>query len=1713
MSLDNLNAFLTEHAEDIVEFAVDQQRHCAYVVPKSSQIVRTFGNGVSGGVSGLRLVKHIPVTSDGTPDFELLANYQFVDSELVHHCQSAMPATVEAVAVAREYFEPESLLLRKNHFSGYTPDATRSHRNEAVENQNARTLAYASGPNLDWLGPNHLTMVDAIRSAASSEGGITYADNGGERFESYAELLSAARKTLHGLQKLGLKKGDPLPLQISDRQQHFHVFWGCALGGIIPVTIAIPNQYESTNPVFQKLLGVWKLLGAKQVLASSVNVGPLEDLFPEGGMVCDVEKLDTSSDGEEASLAADDVLFYQLTSGSTGTPKCIPETHAAIISHIKHSIVHVGYTDRDRTLNWLPFDHVVPMLTLHLKDVYLGCHAYQAPTAEILAQPITWLELMDKHQIHYSWSPNFGFKLVVTAIKQMQSEQGGNQRDWDLRSIKKLMNAGEQVTAEVCDDFLRLCGIAPNAMQPAFGMAEVCTCMTYANDYGTPERSVHRVLKSALPDIQNADPGVPDSETLTVVDLGPPSPSVEIRITEGATDKALRENQVGHLQIRGPCVMQGYFNNPQANAESFVEDGWFDSGDLGYITNGRLVLTGRAKEQIIVRGANFYAYEIEDSIAELEGCMASFVAATSVHSDSAGTEAVLIFFVPDPTVLSTIALSNLSQGLLIPILKNVVARIHNHVARSFGVNPEYVIPVSKPEFHKTTSGKIQRGAFRKTFLDGGYTEICSLLKRNLQHDGDCTPDWFCKTVWQRRKVGLSSVNGVLTSTFVFQPTASNLGKLLKASLVFTPNTTAPWEQLRNGIQSCKAHVCRIVYAWPCSTDGENPSDEFYRDLLNLGRTLSDVQIDVELYVVTRGGLMVLPEDQTSADYLERTGCLSGILKALPAELASVKKAIRIDVDACLASDPAALTEMLEAEFQGHAADQDVAIRNGTRYVKRYQNAGDLLVSEVATSTSKDGSYFRPGGAYVISGGLGSIGVEVVKMLLEVEESSVLIIGRSQDTNHKMRDHGWHISGNGTRVFYTAIDLGLDYRDLEQRVSKFLFECGKPLAGVFHFAGHYERKQISQLGEKAFADAIRAKVQGSIHLHRVLKSLATEVETPTFLHFGSVASFFAGHGLAAYSGSCAFQELFSEYQRADGIESRVYVWSIWEETGIGGRDRTLGFAPWVCPVDKSQGLFLLKTLLNFTQQPLVSIGVNMQHPDLARLTANGNDIGFQSLCVFYTPEECIDISRIKGLVHEPKYVCIPQVPLNDRGKVDTEKLVSSSIKALTATKYAGPQNEIEQQLMEIWKDVLEIRNLDRADNFFDLGGDSLTWMEMVSRANSACKTNMVAIQIMQHGTISELANHVDAITSSRTPGTPTESGRDPRKMVVELKKGSDPARPPLFLFPTVAGTTSCYNELLSHVDAVHPVVGIVDPYLVGDRQSRLLPFEKWMKLFADAVQTKQPEGPYTFMSYSQGATWLWGTVEELIRRNEVVERCFVLDPYFPGWNGCQNAYEWMVTWTNRVLRFLPKPVLRKVIPWSYNRMVGVGAPMNTERNRELSIAKTYQRYTSFPQNLWLFSIFLELDTGVRVFEKYSELKRYPKHQFEDTVDFLCHACAEKLGTNIDVDYLKDVMYVLSYSLLRASEYTPGMLPATTSVTVIAPARRGLSLCKETKLDQLVSPGQLQEIDVPVEKFEMRRHITGRLKGFYVLSELHFRCMHDQQYIMKCVDVLRQAGIAK
>ena len=156
----------------------------------------------------------------------------------------------------------------------------------------------------------------------------------------------------------------------------------------------------------------------------------------------------------------------------------------------------------------------------------------------------------------------------------------------------------------------------------------------------------------------------------------------------------LRELQVGHLQIRGACVMRGYHEHPIATAESMAADGWLETGDLGFLHKGRLVLTGRAKEVVIVRGANFYCYEVEDAAAPVAGVATARVAATSVRDERLGTEVLLVFFVPSAP-LHIQALEHLHvDGVLVEALRRLVAAVRSHLGAVIGLAPRYAVPVA-----------------------------------------------------------------------------------------------------------------------------------------------------------------------------------------------------------------------------------------------------------------------------------------------------------------------------------------------------------------------------------------------------------------------------------------------------------------------------------------------------------------------------------------------------------------------------------------------------------------------------------------------------------------------------------------------------------------------------------------------------------------------------------------------------------------------------------------------------------------------------------------------------------------------------------------------------------------------------------------------------------------------------------------------------------
>lgn len=498
-----------------------------------------------------------------------------------------------------------------------------------TENSERRAIAFSDGGPLALAEGAPKTLTEAlVRTATTREKkGIAYVHpDGSTNFQSYASLLEEAKCLLAGLQASGLKPHDSVILQIEGLEDHLTVFWACVLGGITPVTIATAPSYREMSGIVNKLYNIWELLDHPPIITSADLVEPIsgfQALFSIAGLkTLSVDELKNHPPAERIHHSEpNDPVFFQLTSGSTGIPKCIRETHRGIIAHIHGSKQFNRYTSDDISLNWLPMDHVVPILTYHLKDVYLGCQQVQVKTDLVLSDPLKWLDFIETYSVTHTWSPNFGFKLVSDRLAQVKD------RSWNLSSIKFFMNAGEQVTLPVVRDFLHLVapfGVPQQAMQPAFGMAEVCTCMTYQNQFSV-DTGIHRVLKSSLSGLLKKVDGE-DATAISFVDLGPPIPGVQIRIVD-PDNHLLPEGFIGRLQIKGDVVTPGYLHNESANREGFVGEGWFDSGDLGFILNGRQTLTGREKEMIIVCGANFYCYEIEDIINRIDGVEPTFVAA------------------------------------------------------------------------------------------------------------------------------------------------------------------------------------------------------------------------------------------------------------------------------------------------------------------------------------------------------------------------------------------------------------------------------------------------------------------------------------------------------------------------------------------------------------------------------------------------------------------------------------------------------------------------------------------------------------------------------------------------------------------------------------------------------------------------------------------------------------------------------------------------------------------------------------------------------------------------------------------------------------------------------------------------------------------------------------------------------------------------------
>ncbi len=1297
-------------------------------------------------------VSALPLTNLGEVDEAGLATIGIIDAELIKNWEEQIDShsEIEQVAVVVQPnvktippLHIEELLPSRQVVSNQVSTPVKASRVvEVVQDSSTKAInspAISHGEALVFPESAPKTLGEMLEQTAVKfpKQEIIYLNaDGAERVQSYAQLLEDAQRILGGLREQGLKPQDKVIFQLEQNQDFLSAFWGCVLGGFIPVPVEVPARYDLPNVNLNKLENSWQILKRPLVLTDQKLLPELsqwsQNLNDGNFKLNTIESLRKfSPDKDYYDSQPEDIAILFLTSGSTGIPKVVPLSSHNLLSMTTGTILMNGFNHQDVTLNWMPMDHVGALVFLSIMAVDLGCQQIHTSTEYILQNPLNWLDLIAHHQATISWAPNFAFTLLCDRAEEISR---GN---WNLSSMRFLVNAGEAVVAKTARNFLKLLGqhgLPSTSLHPAFGMCETCSGITWSNSFSLETTS--------------------DEDNF--VSVGPPIAGASVRIVD-ESGQVVEEGTSGRVQLQGSSVTAGYYQNPEANSQSFNEEGWFITGDLGFLRDNCLTITGRDKDVIIINGLNYYSHEIEAAVEELSSVEVSYTAACGVSVTGNNTEELAIFFTPCVS----------EQNQLLELLK----KIRQQVVKHCGINPSYLIPVDQETIPKTSIGKIQRSQLKQRFVDGEFKPILKqvdLLLRNA----NTIPNWFYRKVWQIKENILLNCSPHDTLTLIF---ADNLG-LARFLIQELSQQNQPYVQITIGsdfaqispnhyslVPGNPQHYCllmdslaqnnqvisQILHLWDYNEQSEEISSLEHLEstqqqgiysLLFLVQALEQIQGSqqaIKLLWIANNSQSVHPVDEIKP----HKATVLGLLKTVPQEMPWLS-ARHLDL-------PLAAAELNSSYIwqEIYAADQEkeVAFRNGKRLVSR-------LESVEMTSEEKQEVPIVARGTYLLTGGLGGIGTEIAAYLLEHYQARLILVGRTHlSENGSEKPNGNNASATTKleryhqlqqlpgSVIYEAVDI-CDLERLQQIVGKATSEWGTQLNGVLHLAGVLQEKPISEETPKKVAAVLRAKVNGTWVLHQLLQ----EQENPLFLHFSSVNGFFGGTTVAAYSAANSFQSAFADYQQHNGVQSYCCAWSMWHETGMsqGYQFPELSRAKGYFTIAPQQGIYSFLAALSHPEHNLL-IGLDGTKVNIQRLLSDCQPR--QKLTAYFTslaPKfslsqlQQLDICDRFGMPSQIDLIQLKQMPLSETGEINRQQLAGVHF-GWSSDEEIKPNHQIERQLVEIFQEVLNLTSVSIHDNFFEIGGDSILSIQVVSRAKNL-GIEITPKQVFQNQTIAELA---------------------------------------------------------------------------------------------------------------------------------------------------------------------------------------------------------------------------------------------------------------------------------------------------------------------------------------------------------------------------------------
>ncbi|MGI5506253.1 MupA/Atu3671 family FMN-dependent luciferase-like monooxygenase [Lentzea sp. CA-135723] len=655
--------------------------------------------------------------------------------------------------------------------------------------------SFSSGGELVLRACDPRDAVSALLAAARNSPMAGVGTPGG--LQTYPELLARSRRILGGLRAGGVGAGDRAVLVGLPLHDFFPALWGCLLGGIVPVVIADPPV---GGPAQERLAHVRTLLGQPVVIT-------------------DVAGLEGNPPAEEVHRPdEDDVALLMLSSGSTGDAKAAQLTHRALAELAAGSGGMLGVGQRSVSVNWLPVDHSGALLLFHVTQVFAGCTNVHLRTEDVLADPLSWLDAMAAHRVTHAWAPTFGYQLAARAIAEAP------RRAWDLTSVRSLTCGGEQIHVEVVNRFFAATaafGMKIDTFTPTWGMAETTTGITHGR------LKARHALKSSLGgELRWTDEAGPGTSTFVMV--GKPAPGARLRVVDH-DGEVLPEDHVGRLQVSGNRMTAGYAGNAEATRALLPGDGtWLHTGDLAFVHDGELAITGREKDVIILNGHNVPCHEVEAVAGSVAGVPAGGVGACGLPNPATGSDDLVIFVEDDGTDTARIQ-------------REVRAAVFTRLRLT-----ARVIAVPSAEFPRTGSGKVKRGALRER----GRPDVRAVVNDVLgQQVDEHTPFYelgLSSIALMRLKAGLEERLGVgIDTTALFEhPTVAALTAHVTGQPLARP---AP-------IENPKADTRIAIIGMAARFPGAATLDEFWRNLrggVDSVQTFAGVGDDV----VPKGGAL------------------------------------------------------------------------------------------------------------------------------------------------------------------------------------------------------------------------------------------------------------------------------------------------------------------------------------------------------------------------------------------------------------------------------------------------------------------------------------------------------------------------------------------------------------------------------------------------------------------------------------------------------------------------------------------------------------------------------------------------------------------------------------------------------------------------------------------------------------------------------------------